>query len=94
MLKPAVISPWLFFACPEYADRQKTDSASAKQFTQDIIDTLGKRFTEVLIPVPRNKKMAANIARETQKIIKGRATLRNRSKAITLEASRAECGDT
>ena len=83
VLKPAVISPWLFFAClnTPIVKRQ----IRAKQFTQDIIDTLGKRFTEVLIPVPRNKKMAANIARETQKIIKGRATLRNRSKAITLE---------
>ena len=83
VLKPAVISPWLFFAClnTPIVKRQ----IRAKQFTQNIIDTLGKRFTEILIPVPRNKKVAANIARETQKIIKGRATLRNRSKAITLE---------
>ena len=63
-----------------------TEADRAKQFTQDIIDTLGKRFTEVLIPVvPRNKKVAEKIAREMQKIIKGRATLRNRAKAIALE---------
>ena len=83
VLKPDVINPWLFFAClnTPIVKRQ----IRSKQFTQDIIDTLGKRFTEVLIPVPRNKKKAANIAREMQKIIKGRATLRNRAKSITLE---------
>jgi len=57
----------------------------AKQFTQDIIDTLGKRFTEIMIPVPKDQATANKIARETQEIIEGRAKLRNRAKAITLE---------
>ena len=73
-----------FFACLNTLIVKR--QIRAKQFTQDIIDTLGKRFTEVLIPVvPRNKKVAEKIAREMQKIIKGRATLRNRAKAIALE---------
>ena len=83
VLKPEVISPWLLFAClnTPIVKRQ----IRAKQFTQDIIDTLGKRFTEILIPVPRDKKWAAKIASEQQEIIENRATLRNRSKAIALE---------
>jgi type I restriction enzyme M protein len=57
----------------------------AKQFTQDIIDTLGKRFTEILIPVPKEVEVAGKIARDTQEIIESRATLRDRAKAIALE---------
>jgi type I restriction enzyme M protein len=83
VLKPSIISPWLLFAClnTPIVKRQ----IRSKQFTQDIIDTLGKRLSEILIPVPRNTKVAASIARETQEIIERRATLRNRAKAISLE---------
>ena len=83
VLKPSVINPWLLFAClnTPIVKRQ----IKAKQFTQDIIDTLGKRFMEIMIPVPKDKTVASNIARETQEIIEGRAKLRNRAKAITLE---------
>lgn len=83
VLKPSTISPWLLFTClnTPIVKRQ----IKSKQFTQDIIDTLGKRFTEILIPVPKDKKLADKIARETQEIIESRATLRNRAKAIALE---------
>jgi type I restriction enzyme M protein len=83
VLKPATISPWLLFVClnTPIVKRQ----IKSKQFTQDIIDTLGKRFTEIMIPVPKDKTVARNIAKETQEIIEGRATLRNRAKALTLE---------
>jgi hypothetical protein len=50
-----------------------------------VIDTLGKRLTELMIPVPKDRKIAAGIAKETQEIIEGRAKMRNRAKAITLE---------
>jgi type I restriction enzyme M protein len=83
VLKPSTISPWLLFAClnTPIVKRQ----IRSKQFTQDIIDTLGKRFTEILLPVPKDAKVAAKIAHETQEIIESRAMLRNRAKAIALE---------
>jgi type I restriction enzyme M protein len=83
VLKPATISPWLLFTClnTPIVKRQ----IKSKQFTQDIIDTLGKRFMDVLVPVPKDKKLAAKIARETQEIIEGRAKMRNRAKALALE---------
>jgi type I restriction enzyme M protein len=83
VLKSAVISPWLLFAClnTPIVKRQ----IRSKQFTQDIIDTLGKRFTEILIPVPKDAVAAAKFGRETQEIIETRAKLRNRAKAIALE---------
>jgi type I restriction enzyme M protein len=83
VLKPSTISPWLLFVClnTPIVKRQ----IRSKQFTQDIIDTLGKRFLEILIPVPKDVNVSARIARETQEIIESRATLRNRAKAIALE---------
>jgi type I restriction enzyme M protein len=83
VLRPATISPWLLFAClnTPIVKRQ----IRSKQFTQDIIDTLGKRLTEILIPVPIDVKVAARVARETQQIIESRAALRDRAKAVTLE---------
>jgi hypothetical protein len=39
----------------------------AKQFTRDIIDTLGKRLFEVLLPNPKNAELAARITMETKK---------------------------
>ncbi len=83
VLKPSAISPWLLFTClnTPIVKRQ----IRSKQFTQDIIDTLGKRFTEILIPVPKDATVAAKIGSETQEIIESRATLRNRAKAIALE---------
>jgi type I restriction enzyme M protein len=83
VVKPEVISPWLLFAClnTPIVKRQ----IKSKQFTQDIIDTLGKRLMEILLPVPKDGRTAARIARETQEIIESRTRLRDRAKAIALE---------
>jgi type I restriction enzyme M protein len=81
--KPSTISPWLLFAClnTPIVKRQ----IRSKQFTQDIIDTLGKRFSEIIIPVPKDANVVARVSRETKEIIETRATLRNRAKALALE---------
>lgn len=83
VLKPSTINPWLFFAAlnTPIVKRQ----IRSKQFTQDIIDTLGRRITEILIPIPKDEAIAARIGKETQEIIEGRAKMRDRAKAITLE---------
>jgi type I restriction enzyme M protein len=57
----------------------------AKQFTRDIIDTLGKRLFEVLLPIPKDAELAARIAKETRSVIDTRAKLRDRTKEIALE---------
>jgi type I restriction enzyme M protein len=82
-LKPETIDPWLLFAAlnTPIVKRQ----IRAKQFTQDIIDTIGKRLTEIVIPIPKNPKIAGKIALETKEIIETRARLRNRAKILTLE---------
>ncbi|MDX1992882.1 MAG: N-6 DNA methylase [bacterium] len=60
----------------------------AKQFTQDIIDTLGGRIHEIVLPLPRSETTRANIVEETCEIVEGRAKLRQRVKEITEEVAR------
>ena len=57
----------------------------AKQFTRDIIDTLGKRLFEVILPIPKDVKLRKRIADETRQVIETRVNLRNRAKKIALE---------
>lgn len=79
--KPKVINPWLFFAClnTPVVKRQ----IRAKQFTQDIIDTLGKRVHELLVPVPKDQAERRRIIKETQHIVETRIALRNRATLLT-----------
>ena len=57
----------------------------SKQFTRDIIDTLGKRLFEVLLPIPKDDRLRAVIAKETREVVETRARLRDRTKEIALE---------
>jgi hypothetical protein len=57
----------------------------SKQFTHDIIDTLGKRLFGVLLPIPKDTEFAGRIAAETRNVIDTRAKLRDRTKEIPLE---------
>ena len=79
---------WLLFACfnAPIVKRQ----IRSKQFTQDIIDTLGKRLFEVILPIPKSKDVRDRIATETRQVIETRAQLRNRAKEIALEVEGIE----
>ena len=82
VLAPDKLNPWLLFASlnSPMVKRQ----IKAKQFTQDIIDTLGRRLFEIQLPIPKDKKQREQIARETQRIIETRIELRNQATAVTL----------
>ena len=78
--KPEIISPWLLFALlnTPIVSRQ----IRAKQFTQDIIDTIGKRVFELVIPVPRSRKKAQKIVERCRRIIETRVRLRQEAIAL------------
>ncbi|WP_217896394.1 hypothetical protein [Oceanobacillus rekensis] len=44
------------------------------QFTADIIDTIGQRFNEIIIPIPKSKKLRKEIVSSAQTAIKTRNT--------------------
>jgi len=76
------LNPYLLLAllnCP-IAKRQMR----AKQFTRDVIDTLGKRIYEVILPIPKDKTLRDRIARETRETVLERVALRNKAKQIVL----------
>lgn len=83
VLDPKVMDPWLLFAClsAPVVKRQ----IRSKQFTQDIIDTLGRRLLEVMVPVPKDETLARRIAEEARRTVETRVALRNRVKALALE---------
>ena len=58
-----------------------------KQFTRDVIDTIGQRFKEVIIPIPKSTTIKREISSRVQSIIHNRIDARdsilNLSKEIT-----------
>ncbi|MDA8240523.1 MAG: N-6 DNA methylase [Nitrospiraceae bacterium] len=82
------IDPWLLFACLNAPTVKR--QIKAKQFTQDIIDTLGKRLFEVVLPIPKDAKIRKRIADETRRVIETRVQLRNRAREIAFEVEGIE----
>lgn len=80
--EPAKLNPWLFFACLHAPIVKK--QIRAKQFTQDIIDTVGKRIYEVIVPFPKDKEYCAKVAKDTRRIIETRLRLRDEAKQLAL----------
>src|SRR5208337_4615130 len=81
--KPQTINPWLFFACLNTAVVKR--QIRSKQFTQDIIDTLGKRILELQVPVPKDVAERKRVIKETRHIVETRIALRNRATLLTKE---------
>lgn len=80
---PNRVNPWLLFAALNSPVVKK--QIRAKQFTQDIIDTLGNRIMEILVPLPKDLTKCKEIAENTQQIVEVRARLRNQAKQIAVE---------
>ncbi len=81
--KPEKMDPYLLLALLNAPIVRR--QMRAKQFTRDIIDTLGKRLFEVLLPIPKDAGVCDRIAKETRDVIETRAKLRDRTKEIALE---------
>ncbi len=88
VLREEEFSPWLLLTCLNAPVVKK--QIRAKQFTQDIIDTLGKRLLELVLPVPKDKETRERLAKETRHIVETRIRLRNRAKELALEVEGVE----
>ena len=82
VLKPEVLSPYLLLAAlnSPIVKRQ----VWAKRFTQDIIDTLGNRIMELVLPLPKDITVREQIITDTQAIVDGRAMLRQKARTVSL----------
>jgi type I restriction enzyme M protein len=80
VLKQDIIDPWLLFALLNTPIVRL--QVKARQFTQDIIDTLGKRILEIALPIPRDKRQSAQISADCKRIIEMRIKLRGEASML------------
>ena len=53
-----------------------------KQFTRDVIDTLGKRFMEVIIPIPKDQNLKNDLSNKIRNVFLQRINSRDGIKSI------------
>jgi type I restriction enzyme M protein len=82
VLKPKVIDPYLLFLCLNTPIVKA--QIRSKQFTQDIIDTLGNRVLELALPIPRDRKTRESLACSAKEIIERRAKYREEARLLPL----------
>ena len=85
VLRPNTLSPFLLLAMLNTPIVKK--QIRAKQFTQDIIDTLGTRISELVLPIPKDEELRRQIERETRDVIEQRAELRQKAWQIALQVT-------
>jgi type I restriction enzyme M protein len=82
VLKPKVVDPYLLFVCLNTPIVKA--QIRSKQFTQDIIDTLGNRVLELALPIPRDRRTREGLACAAKEIIERRAKYREEARLLTL----------
>jgi type I restriction enzyme M protein len=80
VLKPERLNPYLLFVCLN-APIVKAQ-IRAKQFTQDIIDTLGNRVLELVLPVPKDPSTREHLVSRAQEVIDRRAEYRDEASQL------------
>ena len=81
-----LINPYLFLGLlNSYIVKRQIRT---KQFTRDVIDTLGQRFKEVIIPVPKSKKLRSAITEIICAIVNNRIEGRNVITELSSDMSR------
>ena len=59
----------------------------AKQFTQDIIDTIGRRIYELVLPFPKDKKQEAEIIKKVQNVFAKRTEAKNLMRNVLMNVT-------
>ena len=82
VMKPDKLSPFLLLAVLNSPIVKK--QMRAKQFTQDIIDTLGQRFRELVLPLPKDAEVRQRVEARVRRVVETRADLRQEARALAL----------
>ena len=78
----APVSSYLFLACLNSPTVKQ--QIRSNQFTADIIDTIGNRYLDLVIPVPQKKALRDRISNEVRLNVTQRMTLRELIRKIPL----------
>lgn len=87
VLKEEILSPFVLLAA--LSSKPVIEQIQSKRFTQDIIDTLGKRINELVIPLPKNSEKIDYI----HSIVKKSIADRVESRELARHAKIALIGD-
>ena len=77
------LSPFLVLAALTSAPVKR--QITAKRFTQDIIDSLGDRLREVVLPLPKDTKLRARVSDTVRKSISDRVEARELARKACIE---------
>jgi type I restriction enzyme M protein len=77
------LSPYLLLALLSSEPVQK--QIKAKRFTQDIIDSLGQRIHELILPIPKSQELRRRVANTVEQAIRDRIEARELARQACLE---------
>lgn len=77
------LSPYLLLALLSSEPVQK--QIKAKRFTQDIIDSLGQRIHELILPIPKSEKLRQQVANTVEQAIRDRIEARELARKACLD---------
>ena len=77
------ISPYLLLAALSSAPVKR--QIAAKRFTQDIIDSIGNRLSEIVLPLPHDQSLRLSVATTVEKAISDRIEARELSRQSVLD---------
>ena len=80
---PEVISPYLLLAI--LSSEPVRQQIKAKRFTQDIIDSIGRRVFELVLPIPKDQSKRERIEDSVKKCIEDRMEARELARRARIE---------
>jgi len=89
--RPDILSPYLLFVLLNTSIVKR--QIRTRQFTQDIIDTIGRRILELKLPIPKDESLKQKITEKTMQIIEERARLRVEASRVTKEVLGVEISE-
>lgn len=78
-----IISPYILLAALSSEPVQR--QIKSKRFTQDIIDSLGSRIYDLILPIPKDKELIKKIENSVEKAINSRINARELTRQACLD---------
>jgi type I restriction enzyme M protein len=83
-----VISPFILLAVLSSAPVQ--EQIKSKRFTQDIIDSLGNRIHDLILPIPKDNTLRKRIENNVKKALEDRMEARELARQACLDVASIE----
>jgi len=82
-IKNGILDPFLFLGLMNaYIVKRQMRT---KQFTRDVIDTLGNRIEEVILPIPKERRVRQAISKAIETVVRTRISARDTISRLSLE---------